>query len=84
MSPVRPEAGVDAQKMVDDMEVFYQATEGKVGTDEKAICRLIATRSRDHLLALNEAYKARSPKHLSAVQVIIKETSGNLGACVSF
>lgn len=82
MNPLRPEVGVDAGKMVDDLEVFYQATEGKVGTDEAAICRLIATRSRDHLLALNEAYKGRSPKHLNAVQVIIKETSGNLGMAV--
>lgn len=86
MSPTRPESGVDHSKMVDDIETFYRATEGKVGTDEAALARLIATRSRDHLMALSEAYKARSPKKLSAFEVIQKETSGNLerALCAAF
>lgn len=83
MSPLRPESGVDNSKMTDDLETFYRATEGRAGTDEGALAKLIATRSRDHLIALSQAYAARSPQHRTAFEVIQKETSGNLERALS-
>jgi hypothetical protein len=37
-----------------DLDDFYKATEGKIGTDEKALCHIIKHRSREHLWAMNE------------------------------
>ena len=82
----RPEGGVDAAHMAEDIEAFYKATEGKVGTDEKALAKLVKHRSREHLWAFNEAYKQRSKKGKSAVEVIQAETSGYLerALCAAF
>jgi uncharacterized protein (UPF0335 family) len=77
MSDKRPEAGIDAANMAADIEEFYQATEGKLGTDEKVLTNLIKHRSREHLWAFDQEYKKRSKKGRSATEVIIKETSGD-------
>jgi hypothetical protein len=86
MHDKRPESGVDAAHMEEDLEHFYKATEGKIGTDEKALAKIIKHRSREHLWALNEAYKHRSKKGRSAVEVIQAETSGHLerALCAAF
>jgi hypothetical protein len=78
MSDKRPEGGVEAHKMKEDLDDFFKATEGKIGTDEKALCHIIKHRSREHLWAMNEAYKARSKKGKSCTEIIQAETSGNL------
>ncbi len=65
---------------------FFQATEGKIGTDEKAICDIIKVRSREHLWAFNEAYRQRSKKGKTAIEVLQSETSGilELAFCAVF
>ena len=86
MSDDRPEAGVLGDKMAKDIEKFFAATEGKLGTDEKVLCKLVKKRSREHLWALNEAFRARSKKGRSAFEVIVAETSGDLekALCAAF
>ncbi len=78
MDSGRPESGVDVSKMEHDLEDFYKATEGKIGTDEKALAKIVKHRSREHLWALNDAYKHKSKKGRNAIEVIQAETSGNL------
>jgi hypothetical protein len=82
----RPEGGVDMANMEHDLEDFYKATEGKIGTDEKALAKIVKHRSREHLWAMNDAYKHKSKKGRSAIEVIQAETSGHLerALCAAF
>lgn len=72
----RPESGVDMSAVPGDLETMYGATEGKFGTDEKAILNLVATRSREHLWYLNNAYKTRSPHQRTFTEELKCEISG--------
>lgn len=45
-----------------DIDKLYHATEGKIGTNEKAVIDILCHRSWQHLKALNVAYINRS-KH---------------------
>ncbi len=72
----RPESGVDMNAVQGDLEVMFNATEAKIGTDEKAILNLVATRSREHLWYLNNAYKTRSPHQRTFTEELKCEISG--------
>ncbi len=72
----RPEGGIQKELVETDLETLFKSTEGKLGTDEKAILNIIASRSPEHLQHLNEAYKARSPKQRTFVQELKVEMSG--------
>jgi len=74
----KPESGIMEDKIENDIEVLFKATEGKLGTDEMAVVNICNTRSREHLLKLNEEYKKRSKKGKSFIEIIKKETSGTL------
>jgi len=76
MSDTRPENGINEAEMQADMDAFYAATEGKLGTDEARLSTIIATRSVEHCHMLNKRYSERSPKGRTAVEVIVSETSG--------
>jgi annexin A7/11 len=71
----RPD-GVQREHVEQDLETLFKATEGKLGTDEKAILNLIASRSPEHLQHLNAAYANRSPKHKTFAEEIQLEISG--------
>merc|ERR1711916_303328 len=77
MSNTRPESGIMQDQMEADMEKFYAATEGKLGTDENALATIITSRSREHCEMLNKRYSERSPKGRTCWEVIERETSGD-------
>lgn len=74
LNNTRPASGVDQGKVAEDLETLFKATEGRLGTNEQAIINIIATRSRDHLHHLNQAYKERSPNKRTFVETIKIET----------
>lgn len=76
MNNTRPEQGIQESDMQADLETFFKATEGKLGTDESSLAKLIATRSKEHLVAMNARYSKRSPKGRNCIEVIQSETSG--------
>ena len=79
----RPDLGVNPQLFTADLAVLFKATEGKIGTDEKALIELVAQRSSAHCAVLNEEYRAKSKggKH-SFLEIIAKETSFSFRRCL--
>ncbi len=65
----KPGGGIDHDHARMDCLSLIAAGEGKSGTDEKAFAKVFSTRSRDHLVFLNEEYKNVSPKKWSLEQV---------------
>lgn len=74
----KPASGIAHDKVASDLDALYKAGEGKIGTDEKAITKIFAYRSREHLMFLDGEYKTKSPKKKSLSEVIMAETSGDL------
>jgi len=66
---------VNAATVPLDAKAFYQAGEGRRGTNDKEYIRIMTTNSQAHLLAVAEAYRSLSPKGMRAA--IESETSGN-------
>ena len=74
----KPAGPVDQDKVKADCLILLAAGEGKTGTDEKAFSVLFSTRSREHLIFLDEEYKKVSPKKRSLVEAIRDEFSSQL------
>lgn len=73
----RPDWGVDQNMMHSDIDRLYQATEGKIGTNEKAVIEILCSRSWQHCKQLNLQYVNRSKKRWDFYKCLDKETSGN-------
>lgn len=73
----RPHSGISEDKLQDDIDALHAATEGKLGTDEKAIAALVATRSSQHLQTLDEMFRKKSKRGKSFVEVLRSEMSGD-------
>ncbi|KAK5170272.1 uncharacterized protein LTR77_004859 [Saxophila tyrrhenica] len=69
-TPVMPQQ-VDA-----DVQELYRATEGKTGTDQIAVCQIMAHRSNGQLRAISQAYKHKYHRGLD--DVIRREFSGHM------
>uniref|UniRef100_A0A1I8I777 Annexin n=1 Tax=Macrostomum lignano TaxID=282301 RepID=A0A1I8I777_9PLAT len=67
--PVRPEA------VAADAETLYRAGEGRLGTDEDTLNRLLCSRSPAHVAAVADAYKKK--RHRGLQDAIAAETSGD-------
>ncbi|KAI3381589.1 hypothetical protein SNEBB_001117 [Seison nebaliae] len=67
---------VDEEMTKKDAQELYDAGEGKLGTDEDEINRVLASRSRPHLLATFEEYYKIAEKDI--MDSLLDETSGNL------
>lgn len=67
---------VNHQLVEQDMNTLYKSGEGRLGTDEIAICSILTQRSDAHLLALSQAYTSRHRHTLT--QAIGKEFSGHM------
>ncbi len=78
LSPNKPASGILQDKVKMDLGMLFAAGEGKVGTDEMAIAKLLSSRSREHLVFLNEEYKNASPKKRTLVEALKSETAGKV------
>lgn len=67
---------VNGQQVEQDVQQLYRAGEGRMGTDEIAICSILTQRSDAHLIALAQAYHAKHRHTLS--QAIQREFSGHM------
>ncbi|KAM8732271.1 annexin A5a [Acanthopagrus schlegelii] len=70
------EEGVDEEKIEKDAKDLYAAGEGKVGTDEEKIIRILGNRSVEHLREVFDAYKKLSGSDIE--DSLEGETTGNL------
>ncbi|KAJ4300173.1 hypothetical protein N0V88_002842 [Collariella sp. IMI 366227] len=59
-----------------DVNDLYNATEGKVGTDEMKVCSILSTRNDSQLRAIAYEYKQKYARNLE--DVIRKEFSGHM------
>ncbi|KAK9385852.1 hypothetical protein V1515DRAFT_606797 [Lipomyces mesembrius] len=73
---------VDPNKVNNDVQDLYRATQGRVGTDELLVCSILASRSDAHLRAVADQYYARNNKKL--VQVIDSEFSGHMKKALAY
>ncbi|KAK9329772.1 hypothetical protein V1520DRAFT_342401 [Lipomyces starkeyi] len=73
---------VDPNKVNNDVQDLYRATQGRVGTDELLVCSILASRSDAHLRAVADQYYARYSKKL--VQVIDSEFSGHMKKALAY
>ncbi|KAK9373486.1 uncharacterized protein V1513DRAFT_448862 [Lipomyces chichibuensis] len=73
---------VDPNKVNNDVQDLYLATQGRVGTDELLVCSILASRSDAHLRAVADQYYARYSKKL--VQVIDSEFSGHMKKALAY
>lgn len=67
---------VDQASVHNDVKTLYRAGQGKVGTDEIAICGILAQRSDAQLRAIAQAFPVQHKKSLSAM--IQSEFSGHM------
>ncbi|EFX00430.1 annexin [Grosmannia clavigera kw1407] len=65
-----------------DVQELYNATEGKIGTDEIRVCSILSTRNDDHLRAVAYAYQQRYARSLE--DVIRREFSGHMESALLF
>eukprot|EP00028_Trichosphaerium_sp_Am-I-7-wt_P014537 CAMPEP_0168508504 /NCGR_PEP_ID=MMETSP0405-20121227/164_1 /TAXON_ID=498012 /ORGANISM="Trichosphaerium sp, Strain Am-I-7 wt" /LENGTH=320 /DNA_ID=CAMNT_0008525673 /DNA_START=115 /DNA_END=1077 /DNA_ORIENTATION=- len=65
---------VDPAAAAHDADMIYKKGEGRFGTNDKFFIQLMTTRSREHLAAVSDAYKAKHGHDL--ITAIKKETSG--------
>ncbi|KAM3612334.1 uncharacterized protein V6R79_007034 [Siganus canaliculatus] len=70
------EEGVDEEKIEKDAKDLYAAGEGKLGTDEEKIIKILGNRSEEHLRKVFDAYKKLSGSDIE--DSIEGETTGNL------
>lgn len=71
----REEGPVRQDVVAADAQALYAAGEGKLGTDEDTLNRIICSRSLAHLAAVAAAYKQQRRRSLQ--DAISSETSGN-------
>ena len=69
-------APVYPQQMEQDVAELYRATQGRVGTDQIAVCQIFSSRSDGQLRAISLEFKRRYQHPLS--QVISREFSGHM------
>lgn len=67
---------VNGQMVEQDVQQLWRAGEGRMGTDEIAICSILTQRSDAHLIALAQSYHAKHRHTLS--QAIQREFSGHM------
>lgn len=60
-------APVISQQVDDDVNRLYQATEGRMGTDEMVVCSILTQRNDNQIRAISHAYTKRYGKDLSKV-----------------
>lgn len=75
-------APVISQQVDDDVNRLYQATEGKMGTDEMTVCSILSQRNDNQIRAISHAYVKRYGKDLS--KVIKSEFSGHMKDALLF
>jgi hypothetical protein len=74
----RPDRVVDNALINPDLDTMYKCTEGKrMGSDTGPLIELVGSRSPEHLVVLNEAYKAKSKKGKTFLEIIAKAFSFN-------
>lgn len=69
-------APVDKFQVDRDVEELYNATEGKIGTDEIKVCSILSTRNDNQLRAISHEYRQKYAKNLE--DVIRREFSGHM------
>lgn len=75
-------APVIPQQVDDDVNKLYQATEGRMGTDELQVCSILTQRNDNQIRAINQAYHQRYRKDLG--KVIDSEFSGHMKQALLF
>lgn len=60
-------APVIPQQVDDDVNKLYQATEGRMGTDELTVCSILTQRNDNQIRAIDHAYSQRYRKDLEKV-----------------
>lgn len=60
-------APVNPQQVEDDVMQLYNATEGKVGTDEIMVCSILSTRNDNQIRAIAHTYKHKFNRDLEKV-----------------
>uniref|UniRef100_A0A3Q3W0P6 Annexin n=1 Tax=Mola mola TaxID=94237 RepID=A0A3Q3W0P6_MOLML len=70
------EEGVDEEKIEKDAKDLYAAGEGKFGTDEETLIKIIGNRSAEHLRKVFDVYKKLAGSEIE--DGIRGETTGNL------
>jgi annexin A7/11 len=60
-------APVIPQQVDDDVNRLYQATEGRMGTDEMVVCSILTQRNDNQIRAISHAYRQRYQKDLEKV-----------------
>ncbi|KFA60643.1 hypothetical protein S40285_07351 [Stachybotrys chlorohalonatus IBT 40285] len=75
-------APVIPQQVEDDTMRIYQATEGKMGTDEILVCSILTSRNDNQIRAIAHTYKQKFRRDLE--EVIKKEFSGHMEEALLF
>lgn len=76
-----PETDPDMERVKEDTKELYDAGEGKnFGTDESVFNRIFCMRSRRHLNAVFDEYKAQTGKDI--LESLRDEFSGNIKECL--
>lgn len=75
-------APVVPQQVDDDVNRLYQATEGRMGTDEMVVCSILTQRNDNQIRAISHAYTQRYGKDLA--KVIKGEFSGHMEDALLF
>lgn len=60
-------APVDPRQVDDDVTQLYNATEGKVGTDEIKVCSILSTRNDNQIRAIAHTYQQKFNRSLETV-----------------
>ncbi|TDZ40136.1 Annexin A7 [Colletotrichum trifolii] len=76
-------APVVPQQVDADVKELYHATEGKMGTDELAVCNIFSTRNDNQIRAINQAYERQYRKKLEDV-IKSEEFSGHMEDALLF
>jgi annexin A7/11 len=72
-------APVVPQQVDDDVNRLYQATEGRMGTDEMVVCSILTQRNDNQIRAISHAYTQRYRKDLAKVIKSVSPTLLNSG-----
>ncbi|KAK9247791.1 hypothetical protein V1506DRAFT_530681 [Lipomyces tetrasporus] len=73
---------VDPNKVNNDVQDLYRATQGRAGTDELLVCSILSSRSDAHLKIVADQYYARYSRKL--VQIIDNEFSGHMKKALGY
>ena len=69
-------APVDPARVERDVDELYRCTEGRTGTDQPPVCRILTERSAGQLRAVAQAYERKYRRGLE--DVVLKEFSGHM------